>query len=94
MAGVGALVVLLTLGSLKIQKELNEKGLHTYLLVSRGRGCSPVLNIEMNSNKGSSKQNRSSFSLLALRNGGTRTTRGIGRFQRVFSLQPVKRSVS
>lgn len=47
-----------------------------------------------NSNKGSSKPNRSSSSLLALRNGGTRTTRGIGRFQRVFSFQPVKKSVS
>lgn len=47
MAGVGALVVSLMLGSLKIQKELDEKGLHTYLLVSREGGCSPVLYLEL-----------------------------------------------
>lgn len=43
MAGVGALVISLMLGHLKMQKELNEKGLRTYLLVTQGRGYSPVL---------------------------------------------------
>lgn len=45
MAGVGALVIPLMLGRLKMQKELNEKGLHTYLLVTQGRGYSPMLHL-------------------------------------------------
>lgn len=45
MAGVGVLVITLILGRLKMQKELNEKGLRTYLLVTQGRGYSPGLHL-------------------------------------------------
>lgn len=41
MADVGALVIPLMLGRLKIQKGPNEKSLHTYLLVTQGEETVP-----------------------------------------------------
>lgn len=60
-----------------MKKELNEEGLHTYFLVTQEDGAYAL---PLNELKGSFKQNRSLFILLALRNGGTRTARALEGF--------------